>query len=220
MALESLGERQQQLLRHLLNCREGVTVDELSTALQISRNAVNQHLASLETAGFIASTTQLQARGRPPRRYTLSASGRELFPRQYALFSKMLLQLVKKRVGSAKLERAMRDLGRDLAESYVGRVQSWPDRASRLDELTKIMNELGYETSTVSSESGPSSKMPPASEIIASNCVFHQLADKNKEVCQLDLAFISNLLGEEIEHRECMLRGGCCCRFGIAKSSE
>ena len=219
MALESLGERQQQLLRHLLQFPDGLTVDELSKALSISRNAVNQHIATLESAGLIGSSIQPQARGRPFRRYSLSANGREMFPRQYALFATMLSQLVKKRVGAGKFERAMRDLGREIADDYMTRVNSFSDPVARLNEIATILDELGYEAATDTAQ-GEQAKIEKAvPEIIARNCVFHQLAETNDDVCQLDLALIEELLGEPIELKECIVKGGKCCRFGIKRES-
>ena len=49
-----MGERQKQLLKLLRGSKPGLSVDELSKGLEITRNAVRQHLASLEAAGLIA----------------------------------------------------------------------------------------------------------------------------------------------------------------------
>ena len=43
--LETLGSRQKQLIRLLLKGKAGMTADELSVELGITRNAVRQHLA-------------------------------------------------------------------------------------------------------------------------------------------------------------------------------
>ena len=54
-----------------------------------------------------------------------------------------------------------------------------------------------------------------ASEIIANNCVYHELAAECRQVCELDLSLMETLLEARVEHRECMVRGGHCCRFEI-----
>ena len=51
--------------------------------------------------------------------------------------------------------------------------------------------------------------------IDARNCVYHHLAAEHPEVCELDLALLSSLLGGKIEHVECMVRGGASCRFRL-----
>lgn len=52
--IEILGDRQKQLLKLLLTNKSGLTVDELSKGLKITRNAVRQHLAALERDGLIS----------------------------------------------------------------------------------------------------------------------------------------------------------------------
>jgi hypothetical protein len=39
-------------------------------------------------------------------------------------------------------------------------------------------------------------------------------------VCDFDLALLSSLLNSEIEHVECMLRGGVACRFRVLKAAR
>ncbi|HBV21336.1 MAG TPA: transcriptional regulator, partial [Nitrosomonas sp.] len=83
-AILSLGERQQSLLTVLLHHRNGLTVDELASMLEISRNAVNQHLTNLSGSGFIQSTLLNSTGGRPGKIYSLTPVGLELFPRHYS----------------------------------------------------------------------------------------------------------------------------------------
>ena len=60
-----MGERQKQLLKLLRGSKPGLSVDELSKGLEITRNAVRQHLASLEAAGLVAAGATRPSRGRP-----------------------------------------------------------------------------------------------------------------------------------------------------------
>jgi hypothetical protein len=55
--------------------------------------------------------------------------------------------------------------------------------------------------------------------IDARNCVYHHLAAEHPEVCELDLALLSSLLGGKIEHVECMVRGGASCRFRLLEKA-
>ena len=90
--LETLGERQQQLLLLLLNNKAGLTVDALSAQLQITRNAVRQHLAALERDGLVTRGDTKPSGGRPEQLYLLSDRGGELFPRRYSWFSEQLIE--------------------------------------------------------------------------------------------------------------------------------
>lgn len=208
--LSLLGDRQQQLLRALLNKRGGMTVDEIATSLDISRNAVNQHLSSLESAGFVAAAAYTTTRGRPSRLYQLTPQGIEAFPKHYSLISSQMIQWMQDTLGEKPLRDCMQALGEGLAEKFSSRVPVG-DTPEKMKAVTAIMQELGYEARLGSGEEP---------EIIATNCVFHQLAQDCEQVCQLDLALLANLLDAEVEHRECMVRGGVCCRFAPVVKSK
>jgi len=60
-----MGERQKQLLKLLRGSKPGLSVDELSKGLEMTRNAVRQHLASLEVAGFVTAGVTRPSGGRP-----------------------------------------------------------------------------------------------------------------------------------------------------------
>lgn len=206
--LSLLGDRQQQLLKALLNKRSGMTVDEIAGALVISRNAVNQHLSSLEAAGFVKASSYTNTRGRPSRVYQLTPQGVEAFPKHYSLISSQMIQWMQRNLGENQVGACMQSLGEGLAAKFSARVAIHDGMQEKMREVAEVMQELGYEAK-LGGEDG--------AEIIATNCVFHQLAEECEQVCELDLALLSNLLESGIEHRECMVRGGNCCRFALAK---
>lgn len=207
--LPNLGLRQQQLLKALLHNPKGLSMDQLAQELSISRNAVNQHLVSLEKLHYVEGVLQPSTGGRPGRVYVLTAAGQELFPRHYSLFSRLLLRLVQQKIGEEALKACLSELGEQLSAEYRMRVQRKGSWEQQVEEVKQIMSELGYETETELQQNR-------ANEIVASNCVFHELASECKEVCDLDISLISNLLNARVEHKECMVRGGQCCRFDIA----
>jgi len=209
-ALSTLGQRQQSLLQALLENKNGLTVDEISHELTISRNAVNQHLTNLETNGFIENTSMTDTGGRPSKVYSLSSNGRELFPRHYSLFSNLLLHWIKNKSTDYEFSACLKDLGIQIAQDYKLRVQQQQTRTDKITEVTNILNELGYEAHT-------GELTDSYSEIIAKNCVFHQIAEDCNDVCKLDLTLLTSLLQSNVEHKECMVKGGNCCRFSITK---
>ena len=76
--LNTMGERQKQLLKLLRANKLGLSVDELSKGLEITRNAVRQHLSSLEAAGLVTTgTTRPSGGGRPQQLYILTELGSE-----------------------------------------------------------------------------------------------------------------------------------------------
>jgi len=207
-ALLSFSVRQQSLLKALLYGRAGMSVDEIADHLEISRNATNQHLSSLAGLELIDSELRPSSGGRPVRGYFLSARGLELFPRRYAHFSKSLIDWFRSIYGEQALLNCLSDLGEQIAEEFAPRTAALNSLALKIGEVSLIMNELGYEAIAQTTDDG-------ASEIIAHNCVYHELAADCRQVCELDLSLMETLLGARVEHQECMVRGGHCCRFGI-----
>ena len=209
----TLGARQQELLRALLASPGGMSIDQLRRELGISRNAVIQHLQSLERLELVENARGHSTVGRPGKVYFLSPAGRELFPRHYALFSNLLLSSLRGKYGEQELCDMLDALGRDLAEQFRSRVDARGTLAERVEQVALIMQELGYETG-----SSPLARPRPADtsggcRIIASNCVFRKLAQECPAVCRLDLALLESLAGAPVRHEECVGRGGSCCRF-------
>ncbi len=202
-----LGLRQQQLLALLLQSKEGLTVEDLSRGLGITANAVRQHLMALERDGLVAKGETQSTGGRPEQLYGLTPAGNERFPRHYSWFAELLLDSLLNEKGSDALRARLETMGRAVARQFEHRVEGTSDTGDRIRELAAIMAELGYESAPLEP---PKEKLPA---IEATNCVFHNLAQRYPEVCFFDLAMMSKVVGSEVIHDECMVRGGHVCRF-------
>ncbi len=201
-----VGDTQQKLLTELLESKEGLTVDELAAAAEITRSAVKQHLTGLERSGYIRHTSS-KSGGRPRFLYTLTESGIDLFPKRYSWFSRVMFESLRKKIGAAMFGDYMFELGVDMSAAAIPRLVG-KTRTERVVEIVKIMNETGFAARVTSPEKGE--KLP---RIECKNCVFHDLSKDYVEVCQFDLGFLSGLMGAPIEQQECMQRGGQSCRF-------
>jgi predicted ArsR family transcriptional regulator len=203
---EGLGRTQQDLLSALLYRAAGMSIEELASQLAVTRTAVRQHLAALERDDLVVRGG-LRATGRRPEQlYQLSTRGRELFPRHYHLLANLLISEVAEVIGHEALVALLRRLGEKMASDLS---------ATRLDEsqIAAHMKDVGYEAE-VFFRSGDTA------QIVAHNCVFHQLAEAHPEVCELDLALIGSLGGGKVQHLECMLRGGQVCRFQLVRDAS
>jgi predicted ArsR family transcriptional regulator len=203
---EVLRERRKRLMRHLLRNKRGATIDEIARAIGVTRTAVRQHLASLMQESLVAAGDTRPTGGRPERLFVLTPLGREEFPRRYSWFAQLLIEAIEREHGKAGLRVR---LGRIAAAVVAGIRQGVPAAGSRrqkVEALSALMDELGYDARTARDLEG-------APTIEADNCVFHELAAKNPEVCQFDLALLSGYTGSKVTLHECMARGGHVCRF-------
>lgn len=205
--MDFAGDSQQQVLMQLLECKSGMTVDELGESVRLSRSAVNQHLVALERDGYVRKATARKTKGRPGRVYVLTEEGTNLFPKKYSWFSRVLLQGLRKQLGDEALARYMYDLGVDMSAVGIPRLVG-KNRVERVVEIVKIMNDAGFIARTIAAENG--GKLP---RIECKNCVYHDLSKEFTEVCRFDIGFLSGLMGADVEHESCMQRGGDACRF-------
>lgn len=204
--LEILGDRQKQLLQRLLKDKTGLTVDELSQELKITRNAVRQHLAALESDGLVALGTTRPSGGRPQQLYVLTAKGKEVFPRHYSWFAQLVVESVKREHGAEGLHERLGAIGAGVGAQLRTQNPGLKTRAQRVERLAALMDQLGYNARNT----GAAVKAPV---IEADNCVFHELAMKNPEICHFDLAMMGTFTDSKVDHQECMARGGNVCRF-------
>jgi predicted ArsR family transcriptional regulator len=189
----------------LLKNKAGLTVDDLGEALNVTRTAVRQHLATLERDGHVARSGTRSTGGRPQVLYALTEAGQEQFARRYSWFADLLVGLLKEELGKDGLATRLRTVGAGVATALERRSAPSAPLAERLGALSSAMGGLGYETEEALQGRGR--------ELVAHNCIFHQLAAAHPEICEFDLGFMEKFANAKVEHVECMARGQHVCRF-------
>lgn len=211
--LELLGSRQQTLLKLLLKNKGGLTLDELSKYLKISRNAVRQHVSALENNGIVTEGVTRPSGGRPEQLYVLTDEGKEFFPRNYSWFAQLMVESIAQESGVAGLRERLGTMGEGVAQQLLSQNSVFKTREQKVEKLSEVMEELGYNTRSFAVDSD-------ALTIEADNCIFHNLAMKNPEICQFDLALLSTFTDSTVNHEECMAKGGNVCRFKFKAKDE
>jgi DeoR family transcriptional regulator, suf operon transcriptional repressor len=209
---EKIRPRQHQILKLLLENKAGLSIDEIATALNISRNAVQQHFTVLERDGYIQTGVLNKTAGRPVRSFVLTEAGINSFPKQYAWFSELILTDLKNELGSEAFQRYLHKLGSKLSQSLLPQFEG-KETDERIEALLKVMDGLGFNVRNMT-DSGSNERT-----IEACNCIYHDLAHKHEEICEFDRTLMSSLLDKNIEHVECMAKGGTVCRFKIINRS-
>jgi len=201
--------RQQQILTLLLNAPDGLSIDELASRLEISRNAIKQHLAGLENQRLVREAALTSTGGRPARNYALTELGRNYFPKQYAWFCSLLLEQFLADLDTASRERMMWQMGVKLANSLAGQFAE-KSADEKLSALIELMQSLGYHAGRETADAGVEE-----GGIKAVNCVYHDLAQQFPEICHFDRALIATLLDRPVEQTSCMAQKDCACRFKL-----
>ncbi len=198
------GSRQEQILTILLATKTGLSIDAIAEKLNISRNAVKQHMAALETKQLIKAGKFNLTKGRPSRSYILTEHGINYFTKQYSWFCNLLITELKEEMGSEALVALFQRLGTKIANSLAPQF-THQTAAEKTHTLGIILQNLGYQAE-VSEQDGQMT-------ISAINCVFHDLAQEHGELCEFDRTLIRTLLDNPVEQTECMAKQGCVCRF-------
>ena len=210
--LRQLGTTQQKLLRRLLLAPQGASVEDLCRALGVTHNAVRQHLAALMAAGFVAHGAAIRSGGRPRACYVLQQAGRELFPRNYVLVARGMIEYLYAHAGIQAVQHMLAEMGSRLGGEATARIGAAadPQEATRL--LAEQLDTLGYEAQVVEADGH--------TEVEAWNCVFHSLARSHPDVCRFDLAFMGAATGRSVQRTQCMLHGSPACRFRLGSPRE
>jgi len=199
-----LGSRQEQILALLLGTKTGLSIDVMAGKLEISRNAVKQHLTVLEKDLLIQAGKFNLTKGRPSRSYVLTDLGVNKFTKQYSWFCNLLISELKEEMGGEALAQFMSRLGSKVADSLAAQFKD-QNIAEKVQTLSAILHNLGYQATV--------EKQGDAMTINAVNCVFHDLAQEHIELCEFDRSLIRTLLDNPVEQIECMAKQGCACRF-------
>lgn len=208
MEIMGFSEKQQKILQFLVKEKEGMTIDQFSKLLDISKSAIHQHMTILERDGYVRKFSSMQTGGRPGATFVLTEKGIHIFPKHYSLFAEMLIKLIKYKLGSKELIEYLQELGVSISETKKEALKNKPLN-EQIEMTVTIMQELGYEAQITKAEPGQTPM------IDAYNCVFHDLANNNEEVCELDLSLLSSLLDRKIEHVCCMAKGDKKCCFKV-----
>lgn len=206
-ALRQLGSTQRKLLRRLLLSPQGASVEDLCNALGVTHNAVRQHLTALMAQGFVAHGESIASGGRPRACFVLLPSGRDLFPRNYALIADGMLEYLYEHAGVGAVQDMLTEMGNRLGKNAAARIATAADPTEATHLLAEQLDTLGYEAQVVETEGH--------TEVEAWNCVFHSLARTHPDVCKFDLAFMSAATGRPVQRTQCMLHGAPACRFRL-----
>lgn len=183
------------------------TARDLALKLGIQESAARGHLDRMEGRGLVAPAFHREGVGRPRKRYVLTETGQELFPKKYDLILDTLVNELLASEGegfvSALFAQAARRMAREIAKS-IRREASEPER---LAHLVEALNRLGFRCTV---EIGKDAR----ARIVRTNCVFrHNALSHPYLLCEVfDKNLTEALLGEAgVALEDSIGRGGLRC---------
>jgi len=142
---QGMSARIVELLR-----RGALTIDEMASAVGLTRTAVRSQLATLERDGAVEQRGVRRGTSKPARTYGVTAEAELLFSRAYIPILTQLLRVLTTRIPRKEFEAIMHEVGRGL---MTGRSMPYGTLKERVLAASALLNELGGVTD-VEEESG------------------------------------------------------------------
>jgi len=192
-----------------------ITAAEIGRRLGISAAGVRRHLDALVEDGDAeaspAAAWQHAGRGRPAKRYRLTAAGRGKLEHSYDDLAAAAMRQLREIGG----EEAVRTFARRRIDTILDGVapatsdddRSLEDAAERVAEA---LTDAGYATTTTR-VGGPAKGI----QICQHHCPVSHVAEEFPELCEAEQQAISAVLGTHVQQLASIANGDCACTTHI-----
>src|SRR5690606_12433809 len=186
-----MQETRRQILEILRN-RSEATVDDIVLDLEAMRGSitsvtVRHHLAKLQEDSLVAEA-QMRHRsspGRPQHIYALTEQGNAQFPNNYPDLATNLLKQIKATLPPQQVNVIIEGVADNMA--IDADISDCKTLRERLDKVVTYLNNHGYEAEWSLHDEG--------FILTTTNCPYHQVAQDDQMLCQMDMRLISQMLG-------------------------
>jgi predicted ArsR family transcriptional regulator len=120
--------------------RGAMTIDELASAVGLTRTAVRAQLGTLQQDGTVEQRGVRQGTSKPARTYGVTAEAELLLSRAYVPILTQLLHVLAERMQGREFDAIMREVGRGLMS---GRAMPHGTLRERVLAASGLLNDLG-----------------------------------------------------------------------------
>jgi predicted ArsR family transcriptional regulator len=200
------GHTRQAIVQLLLE--EGpITAGQIGERLGISAAGVRRHLDALMDAGDAQSSAaaawQHSGRGRPAKRYRLTAAGRAKLDHTYDDLAVAAMRQLREIGG----DDAVRTFARRHIDTILTGVTDGPhDVESTADRVAAALTEAGYATTTTP-VTGPIHGI----QLCQHHCPVSHVAEEFPELCETEREAFAEILGTHVQRLATIVNGDCAC---------
>ncbi|MCV7366766.1 transcriptional regulator [Mycolicibacterium duvalii] len=212
--VESHGDTRSAIVRLLLESGP-TTARSIGIELGLSAAGVRRHLDALIDAGDAKATAaaawQQEGRGRPAKRYQLTAAGRAKLDHAYDdLASAAMRQL--REIGG---DDAVRTFARQRIDAILGDLGpiACEDVEGAAERIAEAFTGAGYATTTARVR-GP----VPGVQICQHHCPVSHVAEEFPELCEAEQQAMSEVLGTHVQRLATIVNGDCACTTHVPLS--
>ncbi|MEO3760490.1 metalloregulator ArsR/SmtB family transcription factor [Mycobacterium sp. B14F4] len=184
-----------------------ITAGEIGEQLGISAAGVRRHLDALMDAGDAQSSAaaawQHHGRGRPAKRYRLTAAGRAKLAHAYDDLAVAAIRQLREIGG----EDAVRAFARRRIDGILAGVTDGPDDVeSTADRVAAALTKAGYATTTTP-VTGPIHGI----QLCQHHCPVSHVAEEFPELCETEREAFAEILGTHVQRLATIVNGDCAC---------
>lgn len=194
------------------------TASHIGERLGLSAAGVRRHLDALIDAGDAqanaAAAWQQEGRGRPAKRYQLTAAGRSKLQHTYDdLASAAMRQL--REIGG---DDAIRTFARRRIDTILSAVEpaggaAGDDVVAAADRIADALTDAGYATTTTR-VTGPLNGV----QICQHHCPVSHVAEEFPELCEAEQQAMAEVLGTHVQRLATIVNGDCACTTHVPLS--
>lgn len=185
--------------------RSDRTVSELAGELDLTENAIRNHLSTLERDGMVETRgVRREGVGKPARIYAFSPEAENFFPKAYDTVLTLILGLLSEEMDRAELGSLLQEAGHRAGR---GRVSDDADFQERLDVTMELVEAMGGVAEVRSNGD---------LRVQGFTCPLTTVTREHPQVCKLVEALLAEMLGAPV--REVCDRGPRpCCAFVVER---
>ena len=193
-----------------------ITAGDIGERLGISAAGVRRHLDALLDAGEAQSSEaaawQHNGRGRPARRYRLTAAGRAKMGHSYDDLAVAAMRQLREIGG----DDAVRTFARRRIDSILaGVTEGSDDVETTVDRVAGALTTAGY-AATAAQVSGPIHGI----ELCQHHCPVSHAAEEFPELCEAEREAFAEVLGTHVQRLATIVNGDCACTTHVPLTTD
>ncbi|MBN2677713.1 MAG: winged helix-turn-helix transcriptional regulator [Anaerolineaceae bacterium] len=200
-----MSDSREKILLTLLN-HPKANINDLAEAANINAISVRHHLSNLQADNLIRAEEEQHGIGRPRLVYSLTEKGIEQFPTSYLKLAHRLLDQIRASLPDATIKKLFDKIASDIVHDHQESVKLL-SMNERLDLIQTLLFDEGF---IIEWE-----KLPDQYVIHEMSCPYHHIGQNHPEVCSIDQAVITKIMGVSVERIKCILRGDEHCTYSI-----
>ncbi|WP_408633156.1 helix-turn-helix transcriptional regulator [Mycobacterium hippophais] len=195
-----------------------ITAGQIGDRLGISAAGVRRHLDALVDAGdaqaSAAEAWQHSGRGRPAKRYRLTAAGRAKLGHAYDDLAVAAIRQLREIGG----DDAVRTFARRRIDTILSGVTEGPDGVeATADRVAAALTRAGYATTTTTT---PAGGPVHGVQICQHHCPVSHVAEEFPELCQTEREAFAEILGTHVQRLATIVNGDCACTTHVPLAKE